>query len=273
MTRGHAAVALACAVLLVSRTAVAQSLYPEKILGQAEAAGLAVAMPSEPMRPGVKTLGVMPMYITADLGWKQAEVTNGPGIAASFDYYKSRHFGAGAMLVGEEATGRWPAENSVSLKGSGYLASGYLLYDPFSGENFGLPLLLGLSQSYDDLETSQPVNGYPQKTTANGFGLMLGLSPQFNLWKLRLAPYGALSLSPNPSGCTNDSNNCHVAEYDPSFPYQTVGGAGISVIWRPWNLAFTSSMTTSVGTSAYTLKWTKSFGGAPSAPAEAGGKS
>ncbi len=267
---GCLALAAAALTLGAAGAVSAQDLMPEKVLEEAEAAGLSVAFPSEPMRSG-QTLGVMPMWITSDFAWKQGPVTHGPGLALSYDWYHSRHFGAGAMLAGEQASGDWPAENSVSVTGSGYVASAFLLYDPFSGNNFGFPILLGASQAYADLKAESPVSVTGGgKTTQNGFGLMIGFSPQFNAWRFRIAPYGALSLAPNPSWCTRGSNNC---EYDPGFPYQAIGGGGLSIIWRPLNLGFTYTTATSPGASAYTLKWTKRFGGSPPAPAEVGGKS
>jgi hypothetical protein len=234
-------------------------------------------------------------------GGKIDQTISGAALVAAVNYTAIENdwgrFGFGALGLGFKEDGTrlgiaaGTAQAPVGIYGSerdrGVLLAVTLNYDAFKGDGFRMPMIVGLT--YTALEQTSVTEGPLTAAQASGFGagtyrftqdvnlrspgVMIGFSPQFNTGQVRWSPFAMMSVpftktvrhdlmtkvgSSLPSSYTN--NNGQSPTVDP------VGGLGLSIIYRPWGIGpmFTIPWITQ-GASAYSLTFSKSFGGGSSA--------
>ena len=201
---------------------------------------MASALPTKPMAQGALDVHLSPAYAEfkgneSDPGLK----ASGPGFGASVLYSLTDHWGIGGLIG--YAKMRGTDSNSDRFTATGYSAGANIVYDPFSGDNFRFPIMAGLA--YDnDKETVNvgnaafgqfPANSVFQYYVGKSPGWIAGLAPQFNTGPLRWVVFG-FAIQPfhkpvinNPNAGSNNGSDGGAS------------GAGVSVIYRPLNMALT----------------------------------
>jgi hypothetical protein len=148
----------------------------------------------------------------------------------------------------------------------GYLVSENIIFDPFSGDNFRLPIMLGLGYENNTQTGSSAAStllGSSQVLFASkGLASNLAISPQWNMWSLRWIPFfysmGLLGSSYSAPGLVAHEGN----------QGQNSGaiGAGITVMYRPWDLSltyiptFTNDVSHGETSNVYSMTWQHRFG-------------
>ena len=212
---------------------------------------MASALPTKPMAQGALDIHLSPAYVQytdnpADPGLK----ASGFGFGASALYSLTDHWGVGGLLGYAKMTGN--DSNSDQFAANGYIATGNVVYDPFSGDNFRLPIIAGIGYESDvEQEQSQSIDGVNFGSGAwrdiyisRQMGWSAGLAPQFNTGFLRWIVFAYVE-SPISKAQAFDRN------FGTLRPNGNTGsqGAGVTVVYRPWNLSFTymPSFTNDVG--------------------------
>ncbi len=226
-------------------------------------------MPLQPLSGNQFTVNVDPAYYTTktndDLNGDHVRIA-GLAVAGGVNYAFTPHFALGALGFGFHGTGKDTLNSGqvvgASNKGTGEAAVG--IYDPFSGDNFRLPILAGFGHMDVSSKFDYPVNpkvfpsGYKIKRV-NSPGPVFGFSPQFNTGKwLRWEPFFIVWRPNNHSTCEGPS--CSSQDDEHTDPGPT---GGLNVVIRPWNMAFQyiPSIGAKSGSSFYALRFAHSFGG------------
>ena len=194
---------------------------------------LASALPTRPISSGALDLRLSPAYdyytlppSTQGSGeWK----LSGYGVGASAVYAFTGHWAATGMFGYGELSGTDGQGNTP--RSTGYVATANAIYDPFSGDDFRLPIMAGLG--YRNMVEEDAVCSVGVCFDAKGLALDAGAAPQVNTGFLRWILFGYLLTgepSPRLSGPAGLAS-------DPS--QNIAGGAGLSVVYRPWNLGVT----------------------------------
>ncbi len=253
----------------------------------------AYAIPIKPMKARALDVIVAPGYFqegalyqidtseghTIDLeGW-------GGGVSVSYGF--TEHWGVNFMMTGVEMDGRRDfhpeASNGlqldpdvgseVVLRGhattaelSGKFVSLTAIYDFGSGDGFRMPIFFGVN--YIDMEESSDYKtfGLRSKGGNQGMGITFVLTPQFNVWKMRLSPFMLLAGSleaTNTETLYDLTSGATIKEvtYDVSSGDAHAKAVGIDICYRPWNLSTIWIPDIASGTNAYTLRWSHRWGG------------
>ncbi len=232
-------------------------------------------------------------------GSKIDQTISGAGLVAAVNYTALEndwgHFGVGALGLGFKEDGKrlgiaaGTAQSPAGIYGSetdrGVLLAVTLNYDAFKGDGFRMPMMAGLT--YTALEQTSVTEGpltaaaaggsgagtyrFTQDVSLHSTGMMIGFSPQFNTGPIRWSPFAMMSvpftktvrhdsMTKPGTSLTFTNNNGQSPTVDP------VGGLGLSIAYRPWGIGsmFTIPWITQ-GASAYSLTFSKAFGGAASA--------
>lgn len=248
------------------------------------------AMPMSPLRKGHKELKLVPSYLVgnnprsappggmkADPFQVRNEKISGMGWAGVFVWGFSEHLGMSVLGAGMSESGTidseyvfpYPSDRNSYREGkqtgSGYVGAASFIYDPFGGEGFRLPLMLGLSMnSYSGEVRATNAGGEPlgEKGSNQAPGILFGVSPQFNFGDFRAAPFLIVSMFGDN---TKASQIKYLSSTGPAEKTQikiksdTVGNVGIDLTYRPWGLGF-SYIPDFSGVTAYTFKWVKKWG-------------
>lgn len=244
---------------------------------------LSQAFPTDPLKRGFREIKLVPTYLvgtgnvydnfpteTDETGW---------GLAASWTIGLSDHLGLNVLgsavrVTGQQNMGYYldnPSGPNTLVKvrgdqeGTGYFGAVNLLYDRYGGDGFRLPLLIGLGYgSFESTVESKSV-GTRDRGTQNGLVLNIGLSPQFNAWKFRVAPFfvNVVNLSEQSDTFTkyNPATGGTISETHPTGGGGSGGFqvAGVGVSYKPWNLAITY-VPAVFGCTAYSLSWRRTWG-------------
>ncbi|MDE2292609.1 MAG: hypothetical protein KGL53_11050 [Elusimicrobia bacterium] len=244
-------------------------------------AGLvALSFPTTPFAPGKWDISVSPAYVkaktfntTGDMqDYKQVDAY---GAAGSVVWGVADHFALGFTGLGFNGKGKYhvPTGSGASfssgaydMKTSGFIAAASLIFDPFTGDGFRLPLMAGVNYESMRDESTGVLDGSGNSLGALGNrldspGVQFGLSPQFNTGPLRWEPFALVYF---PLSHEKQTQNGTV--FDSSIHSDTGGPQpGINVVFRPWNLSFFYALgvNKAKGTHVFSLRLAKSFGGAP----------
>jgi len=259
--------------------------------GKSLASILSYGIPTDPLHQGTWVLKVSPGYVVNQDNTDQSTMVDmkGWGGAAAATYAFTDHLGLAFIAGGNHISGSrgldsggssgpialFPGVNpggplNGQSTGSGFLGAVSVIWDHWSGDGFRLPVFAGLS--YLDLtETVDDTTAGVKRVGVNHTpGAYLGLVPQFNILKVRVAPFLTYSM-----GFQNV--NTTLTSYDPatgatfkqmSFvdthlneESRNVHTAGVSFSYIPWGMGFTYIPSQiNPGISAYTLTWSKRFG-------------
>ena len=202
---------------------------------------MASSLPTKPLASGALDVSVSPGYDQYSLSescsgscpptpnstWKM----NGEGVGTSALYSLTDHWGIGVMAGYGHLSGTDFSGNKASS--NGVLANADIAFDPFSGNNFRLPILFGLG--YRNLVENESGSG--NIYNAQGFSYDAGIAPQFNTGFLRWILFGYI-VSGTPTAQTSQATNSGSALL-PSSADNTAAGGGISVVYRPLNFSLT----------------------------------
>ena len=195
---------------------------------------LASALPTRPISPGALDLRLSPAYdyytLPSSNGYQDIEwKLSGYGVGASAVYAFTGHWAAAGMFGYGELSGTDGQGNTP--RSAGYVTTANVIYDPFSGDDFRLPIMAGLG--YRNMVEEDALCSAGVCFDAKGLALDAGAAPQINTGFLRWVLFGYL-LTGEPSARLSQPSGL-VSE-----PSQNIaGGAGVSVIYRPWNMAAT----------------------------------
>jgi hypothetical protein len=225
-------------LLACSHRVQAYSYYSDKaVLGYL----MSSSVPTRPMTIGALDVKVTPGYSTysqtADPTVPDDFKMSGYGVGASADYCLANHWGVAGMFGYAHMTGT--DFLGLPATADGYLVSGNIIFDPFSGDNFRLPIMFGIGYE-NNTQTGSSVGsvnlGSSQVLFASkGATSNLAIAPQFNTWSLRWIPFfyamGLFGKSySSPALAATEGNQSQNSG---------ASGAGVTVIYRPWGLSFT----------------------------------
>ncbi len=202
---------------------------------------MASSLPTKPLSSGALDVSVSPGYdqyalsescsgscpATPNSTWKM----NGEGIGTSAIYSLTDHWGIGVMAGYGHLSGTDFSGDKATSNGS--LANADIVFDPFSGNNFRLPILVGMG--YRNLMEND--SGIGNIYNAQGFSYDAGIAPQFNTGFLRWILFGYI-VSGTPTAQTSQATSSGSALL-PSSADNTAAGGGISVVYRPLNFTLT----------------------------------
>lgn len=255
---------------------------------------LSYGVPTDPIHPGEWRVKVSPGYI---INKDQSDSFNagkidmkGWGASAAVTRGLSDHWGAAFVVGGNAMTGRTPVTNSMNdninqnartlfglanayasgeTSSHGVLAAASLIWDYWTGDGFRLPILVGLGY-LDMTETSDyKAGGAKVMGTLSSPSVYLGIVPQFNVWKVRVAPFvtfsDALSASHVKLTSYNPSTGATIKTLDlvdsVNSDNRQTHTLGVAFNYIPWGLGFTYIPNTE-GITAYTITYNRKFGGA-----------
>ena len=204
----------------------------------------ALALPTNPLVKGALDLKLVPAYAEYNDRLNGASPqpgqlshnldTSGYGVGVSANYSLTNHFGVSAVAAMASMSGHY--FDGQSLDDKGCIASANLVFDPFSGDNFRLPLMVGLGYVNDVTQQQSTPGVWRDVYAAKHPVVPIGLAPQFNTGFIRWVGflYGAPDwiAAKNYEMCgPSNSTTCNGGG----------GGAqaGISVIYRPWDIGLT----------------------------------
>ena len=288
--RGFAtAAALVISLLPVPSRAGGNPMDESKSLGIIMSYGV----PTDPMHEGEWRVKVSPGYIinqdnTDSMAAGKIDL-KGWGAAATVTHSFSEHWGAAFVAGGNSMSGHTPVietmntrveQTARSLFGTGFfavgdahsrgvLAAASLVWDHWTGDGFRLPILVGLSY-VDMTETTDFKSGGAKVVgTQSSPGVYLGIIPQFNIWKVRAAPFITFSGAFNAShikltsynpGTGAEIKTMNLVDSENSDNRQT-HTLGVSLGYIPLGLSFTYIPDVE-GITAYTMTFNRKFGGA-----------
>ncbi len=239
----------------------------------------AEAMPVKPFKKKALDLHLTPGYATYSApanGGVQEAKASGFGLGASVDYGLSAHWAIGGLLGYGRMTG--DDTSGIPILVDGYMASAMLIGEPLSGDNFRIPVMLGVSYENNSTQAtsngilapngaSVPINSGQVLYGINGLGTMFGFAPQFNTGPLRWIIFGI------GMDVGNHQPGLHIT--GPEAPSGVAPGstmdyggaaAGMTVMYHPLNLSFTYIPASTVAVSAngerdevYALNWQHRF--------------
>ena len=185
------------------------------------------------------TVGYFITSVTVDGAGAKA-TAHGYGETAEVSYSLSSHFGISLAGINFKGTGTYTPGNMEQQASSGtcslngWMAMAALLIDPFSGDEFRMPLILGANYEY--FSSSTPTAANTTSSTLNSPGYTLGISPRFNLAFLRLEPFFVMSEPLNKASRTCAPGTV-AAGCDPNS-IDATPIIGMNIVFRPLNLSF-----------------------------------
>lgn len=260
-----------------------------EMLGQAMSRGV-ITYPIFKRQWQVK---LSPAYVTAkDTRTGQWNDLDGYGLTAAATRGLSAHWSAGLMLGYTQVKGprsfllRAPdGQELQTLKdrnairadddGKGFIAVATAIWDHWTGDNFRLPVYMGIG--YMDLEETadDKVRGLRHSGKTSSPLVAIGAAPAFNVYKgLRFTTYLMMAMP-------TDAGKGEIVDYNPatgrvnsrvgysqeSDPIESgVPIMGVELTYVPWGLGFGYTPPIE-GATAYSLKWTRRWG--PQTAAEA----
>ena len=267
------------------------------------------SFPTTPLSKGLFETKVTPAYFTVSKKMGEPsqgqgnyyidETVKGPGVSVGVLYGFSEHWGMSALAAYAQDKGDISVGNSYvqNLGGPGQVLANNgtasdrgvtlgvnLIYDHFSGENFRLPMMLGVSYlNYSgSAETDINFNATPghaghaglasEQYSNSGVGFTAGLAPQFNTGPFRwvFLIFAAEAVSSTKGSYRETDLTTGQTAQDPTWSDDSHGveGGGITAVYRPWNVSFTylapflsSGPDRHLDVSVYSLTWTKKWGG------------
>lgn len=243
-----------------------------------------------PAYKGQWQLILAPAYVKAQDSRKGlSNDLNGYGFTAAATYGLSRHWTAGFMagyakVRGPRTFGISPADSNgyhaplatTKLgtapggydRGAGVMTFMSAIWDHWTGDNFRLPVTMGVGYLSLEENADNPSIGLKHYGEVRSPAVAVGAAPAFNLGRLfRLTSY-LIVVQPLNAG------EGHIVDYNPSngvenrrldysrdsAPMETmVPIFGIDLTYRPWGLGF-SYIPAIEGATAYSLKWTHRWG-------------
>jgi hypothetical protein len=244
----------------------AYSYYSDKaILGYL----MTSAVPTKPLARGAFDVKVSPGYSVykdaADSTVPQDFKMSGYGVGASADYGLTNHWGVAAMFGYARMTGTDFLGLPATAQGS--LASGNIIFDPFSGERFRLPIMFGVGYE-NNTQTGSSVASTPLGSSqvlfaSKGLTTNLAVAPQ---WNTRYVGFGPFFYSMSLAGKSTSAPALVAREGNQSQNSGAVG-AGFTVVYRPWDLSatyipsFTNDVSHGETSSVYSMTLQHRFGG------------
>lgn len=263
---------------------------PPMIMSQMIGQALSRSMVTYPMYPGELQLKVAPGYIVAKDsrgGWSND--LKGGALTAAATYGLGRHWSVSWMAgyakeSGEGAFGLSPSGQPGQMiqpisapgkpnpfqghdEGNGFMTSVGAVWDHWTGDNFRLPVYMGLGFLSLEEKVDNTTNGLRRSGKVSSPTVSLGVVPGVNLGKLfRFTGYFML-VEPLDAGSGT------IADYNPAtgrvitqLDYKRPGGMesavpvmGIELTYRPWGLGVGYSPAIE-GATSYSLKWTRRWG-------------
>lgn len=191
----------------------------------------------------------------------------GSGGALGAVYGLSAHWGVTALVAYARSDGEFSKSALYALtypaqpvngkdEQSNFTSAINLVWDPFSGENFRFPIMLGLSYSNISqkaeipisFQATSPVNrsghvgSASDEINVHELGFSIGLAPQFNTGPIRWVPF-LVGISPLTDAehtyTERDFTTGEVAKQKFKSDETGADGGGVQVIFRPWNLTYT----------------------------------
>ena len=265
------------------------------------------AVPTSPLKAGLKELKITPAYITsyshnATGGGQSLEqsagksfsdnVASGFGLSAAWLQGISEHWGWTVSATFSRMSGKTfafgdHAANGSLVKrhdaneiGTAFQGAAMVIYDPFEGEGFRLPLFAGYgflhqrqSAKYRARSTTlagSPEISYTSEFTAFIPGAVFGASPQFNTGPLRWTPFIAIQLKHNNPAfdniVKNETTGAELSRLESNNGDPFLGTLGLGVRYKPWDLDFkyipniTGMTEEGLGASVYSISKTFKFG-------------
>ncbi len=254
---------------------------------------LSYGIPTNPMHQGQWVLKIVPAYLVQQ---NRSDPFNpvdmkGWGGAAAVTYAFTDHWGLAFLGGANKISGTETADpglkgatatnlNSIqtlnpihgvpvgSASGSGFLGAASVVWDHWSGDEFRFPIFFGMSYMTITEQVDDTIDGIKRVADQNAIGAFIGLVPQFNIGKVRMSPYVALSVflnnpktqltSYNPSTKATIAQSSFIdTNFGNNNESKYLRTAGIGFEYIPWKLQFTLNLG---DVSAYTLSWIKRFG-------------
>ena len=124
------------------------------------------------------------------------------------------------------------AGTAGTASATGWLGSAGLVIDPFSGNGFRMPILIG--GNYENFHTSIPTEFNSTGTTLRSPGYSFGISPRFSVGWFRVQPFFMLDIPTNKAtnACNPSSTSCPATS-----SIDTGGILGVNLIFIPWGLS------------------------------------
>ncbi|MFC1522229.1 hypothetical protein ACFL6Y_07450 [Elusimicrobiota bacterium] len=272
---------LGCALLSASFASAYQGA-PAELQGHLDTLFSNAAF-THPLRDGRLELKIVPAYIT-DKGDTSSEASwsdiDGKGLGAAIAYGLSDHWGIGLFASGVKTDGRTTTflsknfENTYRVlggplqgdyRGSAMLVATTLIFDFKSGEGFRLPIFLGVGFERLSAEVDDIVLGFKREAKGNLPVGVVGIVPQFNVWKWRLAPF-LIAAKPTKKPIVietryNPSTEVVLETANLKSAPDTTAASGIDVTYCPWNLGlvWVPEFTTE-GVTGFFFKWAHGWG-------------
>ncbi len=222
------------------------------------------SLPTTPLEKGLLegkvAVGVFKMGQDKD-GASIKQSLPGSGGALSLLYGFSKHWGVTAIAGFAGAKGDFQRINPYGNVGD--IVSGKpeqkavnaalnLVWDGFSGDNFRLPVMLGLSYLKYSESLSIPftilqgplINHrgvMSEDYSYDEFGYSLGLAPQFNTGQFRWVPFFFSTSAVNKGKRKYMERDLDTGQVYTATPNTEESGTvvtGIQVVYRPWNLSY-----------------------------------
>ncbi len=252
------------------------------ILGAALGYGFA----SEPLQPKTFYFKAAPGYFQTRAGRDglvgESEF-QGYLLGGTLLYGFSEHWGVNFTSAFEQTTSG--TARPVEVQGGpppilGGGSHGYILgvagvFDPFDGDDFRLPMTLGISYNYYSTTVEGDFSGggqgfhYKERISRSSPGIYAGAAPQWNWGDFRLVPFGVVSesglfnqrgtgkytLNNNSTGTTN--------QFEIKYHEATYFAVGMTVKYRPWNLGLSyvraDLFANNLDTNLFTMTWDRSW--------------
>jgi hypothetical protein len=223
----------------------------------------AAAYPIEPLKAGQWYVKLNPGY------WRDSEDTNifgttnkysveGVGFSAELLYSFTDHWGVNLSAAYATVTNGTSAAVNVNVRenrlnvpaeGSGFTSVVSAVYDHFEGDNFRLPIWVGVGYfNFDNTAEGTfqfkgntiHTRSHNDKTAPIFIG---GLAPQWNWGLLRIVPFGNVAHIPGALNVSGLVENLSTGQRNETRgevePVKTVAILGATIKYRPWNLGLT----------------------------------
>lgn len=236
-------------------------------------------IPTKPLSPGYYEFKISPASIVlkrevSEEGLYYRHEVKGLSGAFSLTYGLSHHFGLN-FTTGYAKGYDGEAKKTISdysagtaftgnrSNDQGYLFAANLIYDPFSDpEGFRLPIIIGISYTQASgkyeipfifVKNCNSCNSPPNRIghkgkekevyDIGGTPTFLSISPQFNTGPVRWVPFIFMVGGPGTSSKVEvtqsdlTTGESRVSQVDVGGG--GIGGLGLEIIYRPWNLSYT----------------------------------
>ena len=264
-----------CASLIVCGGSPARadetSQPPQGVEEQSLGEALSYGAPIDPLSKGKLEVKITPTYVSGPTGNSNnssfATNVHGGGGSGGVTYGFSDHWGLAVIGAGNSIRGTsalnplLPGGNYfpgfpncgpsgcpsvvANENGQGLMAAANVIFDPFSGNGFRLPIFAGLSYTGITETVDNPTLGIKRTGYLHSAGLFGGLSPSIPVWKFRFTPFflvsDALEKSTTAMISYNSQTGAKTSEIDftNSSNYSKVFALGLSIAFTPLHLSFT----------------------------------